>query len=181
MTASHNSFSLIFEVLIACDPLHKSCTQLHSYLDVVHSLNLNYETKSTFLSLIYRQFPVNFAEPKPPADVLLTAIGKDTAVVTWSASSSMCDNVVGNYSVRYRLTDTSASSTFTTVYTTTTSVVLQGLVPDAEYTVSVAAINAKGDISAYSVGDISAYCATTMANPTCGVTQSKPHHITAYT
>ena len=84
----------------------------------------------------------------------------------------MCDNVVGNYSVRYRLTDTSASSSFTTVYTTTTSVVLQGLVPDAEYTVSVAAINSQGDMSAPST--------TTMGNPTCGVTQSKSHHITTY-
>ena len=119
---------------------------------------------------------VNFAEPKPPTDVSLTIIGKDTAVVTWAASRSMCDNVVGNYSVRYRLRDTSASSSFTTVYTTTTSVVLQGLVPDAEYTVSVAAINSRGD-SAYSVGDTSAYCTTTMANPTCPGSQSKSHHI----
>ena len=82
----------------------------------------------------------------------------------------MCDNVVGNYSVRYRLTDTSASSSFTTVYTTTTSVVLQGLVPDAEYTVSVAAINSQGDMSAPSY-------TTTMGNPTGAVIQSKPHHI----
>ena len=74
--------------------------------------------------------------------------------------------------MRYRLTDTSASSSFTTVYTTTTSVVLQGLVPDAEYTVSVAAINSQGDMSAY--------CTTQVANPTFGVTQSKPHHIAAY-
>ena len=145
------------------------------HLDVVHSLNLNYETKSTFLPLIYRHFLVNFAEPTPPTNVLLTVIGKDTAIVTWSASRSMCDNVVRNYSVRYRLTDTSASSSFTTVYTTTTSVVLQGLVPDAEYTVSVAAINSQGDMSAPST--------TTMGKPTCGVTQSKPHHdhITTYT
>ena len=94
----------------------------------------------------------------------MTVIGKDTAVVNWAASHSMCDNVVGNYSVRYRLTDTSASSSFTTVYTTTTSVVLQGLVPDAEYTVSVAAINSQGDKSAPST--------TTMGNPTGAVIQS---------
>ena len=82
----------------------------------------------------------------------------------------MCDNVVGNYSVRYRLTDTSASSSFTTVYTTTTNVVLRGLVPDAEYTVSVAAINSQGDMSAPST--------TTMGNPTGAITQSKSHHFT---
>jgi len=140
----------------------------------------SHSTPPHALSPIVWTFLVDFAEPKPPTDVSLTIIGKDTAVVTWAASRSMCDNVVGNYSVRYRLRDTSASSSFTTVYTTTTSVVLQGLVPDAEYTVSVAAINSQGDMSAYSVGDMSAYSTTTMANPTCGVTQSKPHHITTY-
>ena len=129
----------------------------------------SHSTPPHALSPIVWTFLVDFAEPKPPTDVSLTIIGKDTAVVTWAASRSMCDNVVRNYSVRYRLRDTSASSSFTTVYTTTTSVVLQGLVPDAEYTVSVAAINSQGDISAPTT--------TTMANPTCPVSQVS--HITS--
>ena len=136
------------------------CTQL---------LLSSHSTPPHALSPIIWTFLVDFAEPKPPTGVSLTVIGKDTAVVTWVASRSMCDNVVGNYSVRYRLRDTSASSSFTTVYTTTTSVVLQGLEPDAEYTVSVAAIN--------SVGDMSAPSTTTMGNPTCPGSQSKSHHI----
>ena len=130
----------------------------------------SHSTPSHTLTPIVWTFLIDFAEPKPPTDVSWTVIGKDTAVVTWSASRSMCDNVVGNYSVRYRLTDTSVSSSFTTVYTTTTSVVLQGLVPDAEYTVSVTAINSQGDMSAPST--------TTMGNPTGAETQSKSHHIT---
>ena len=89
-----------------------------------------------------------FAEPKPPTDVSFTVINKDLALVTWAGSQSMCDSVVRNYSVRYQLKGSSIS--YTTVYTKGTSVVLQGLGSNAEYTVSVAAINSNGDMSAHS-------------------------------
>ena len=59
----------------------------------------------------------------------------------------MCGVVVGNYSVRYQLRSGAGAST--TVYATSTSVTLQDLVPNAEYTVSVAAINSAGELSAY--------------------------------
>ena len=59
----------------------------------------------------------------------------------------MCGVVIGNYSVRYQLRSGAGGST--TVNTSSTSVTLQDLVPNAEYTVSVAAINSAGELSAY--------------------------------
>ena len=59
----------------------------------------------------------------------------------------MCGVVVGNYSVRYQLRSGAGAST--TVYATSTSVMLQRLVPNTEYDVSVAAINSAGEMSAY--------------------------------
>ena len=90
-----------------------------------------------------------FAEPKPPSNVTLTITGSDSAMVSWTASQSMCDDVVGNYSVRYRLRDGTGANT--TVYINKTSVTLQDLIPNAEYVVSVAAINSRGNMSAFSV------------------------------
>ena len=58
----------------------------------------------------------------------------------------MCGVVVGNYSVRYQLR---SSGGYTTVNTSSTSVTLQDLASNAEYTVSVAAINSAGWLSAY--------------------------------
>ena len=78
-----------------------------------------------------------------------TVTGSDTAVVSWTASQSMCDDVVGNYSVRYRLR--SGTCGYTTVYTNRPSVTLRDLIPNAEYVVSVAGINSRGDMSAFSV------------------------------
>ena len=77
-----------------------------------------------------------------------TVTDSDSAVVSWMASQSMCDDVIGNYSVRYQLK--CACNNYTTLYTTETSVVLRGLMPNTEYTASVAAINAMGDMSAFS-------------------------------
>ena len=94
-----------------------------------------------------------------------TVTGSDSAVVSWMASQSMCDNVIGNYSVRYRPTSVCS---YTTVYTDETSVVLQGIEPNAEYTVSVAAINSNGDMSAYSVFAPTA--------PAVATTKGKTHH-----
>ena len=90
-------------------------------------------------------------EPKPPTDVTFTSTVTciDSAVVSWTASLSVCDDVVGNYSVRYQLKD--GTGAYTTVYTNKTSVTLRDLIPDAEYVVSVAAINSRGDMSALSV------------------------------
>ena len=65
----------------------------------------------------------------------------------------MCDVVVGNYSVRYQLTNDTGSPPIT-VYTSSTSVTLNGLVPNAEYSVSVATITLGG-------GGMSAFSATT--------------------
>ena len=76
--------------------------------------------------------------------------GNDTAVVSWNAQQSrMCDVVVGNYSVRYQLTGTGNPPI--TVYTSSASVTLNGLVPNGVYSVSVATITlGGGDMSAFS-------------------------------
>ena len=71
--------------------------------------------------------------------------GCDSAVVSWMASQSMFDNVIGNYSVRYQLA--SGSNDLTTVYTSSTNVTLEDLVPNAEYNVSVMGINSCGGTS----------------------------------
>ena len=71
--------------------------------------------------------------------------GCDSAVVSWMASQSMFDNVIGNYSVRYQLA--SGSNDLTTVNTSSTNVTLEDLVPNAEYNVSVVGITSCGGTS----------------------------------
>ena len=89
-----------------------------------------------------------FVGPEPPTDVSIAVMDRDTAVVSWTTSQSrMCDVAIVNYSVKYELNST---GNYTTVNTSSTSVVLQGLVPNAEYNVSVAATNSIGDMSAFS-------------------------------
>ena len=89
-----------------------------------------------------------FTGPVPPADVSFAVTDKNTAVLSWTASQSrVCDVVVGNYSVRYKLSCTRNTGGYTTVYSSHTSVTLQGLLSNAEYTVSVAAINPNGNTS----------------------------------
>ena len=89
------------------------------------------------------------AAPDPPSGVTVVVTDVDSALVSWDATQSlMCDVVIGNYSVRYRLRNGAGAST--TVYSSNTSVTLQDLVPNAEYTVSVAAINSIGNMSGFS-------------------------------
>ena len=81
-----------------------------------------------------------FTGPESPTGVSVVITGIDTAVVSWNAQQSrMCDVVIGNYSVRYQLTNDTGSPPIT-VYTSSTSVTLNGLVPNAVYSVSVAII-----------------------------------------
>ena len=91
---------------------------------------------------------VYFAEPTPPTEVTFTITGTDSAVVSWTASQSQC-GAIANYSVTYQLT--SCMSCSATVYTTGTSVTLQGLIPNAEYSVVVSATNSRGGASALSI------------------------------
>ena len=87
--------------------------------------------------------------PQPPTGLTVVVTGNGTAVVSWETQQSrVCDVVIGNYSVRYRLR--SGTGGMITVYSPSTSVTLQDLVPNAEYTVSVAAINSRGNMSAFS-------------------------------
>ena len=80
--------------------------------------------------------------------------GTDTAVVSWNAQQSrMCDSVVGNYSVRYQVTNDQCSPPII-VYTSSTSVTLNSLVPNVVYSVSVATIALDG-------AGMSAFSATT--------------------
>ena len=94
-----------------------------------------------------------FTGPETPANVSAAVTHKYTAVVSWTASQSrMCDVVVGNYSVKYQLSN--ATGGYTTVYTPNTSVSLQDLVPNADYLVSVAAINSNGNMSNFSANTL---------------------------
>ena len=110
-----------------------------------YTCNMRYLRAHKIMSFIF----CCVLEPKPPTGVTFTVTCIDSAVVSWTASQSMCDDVVGNYSVRYRLRDGTGANT--TVYTNRPSVILRDLIPDAEYVVSVAAINSRGDMSALSV------------------------------
>ena len=78
----------------------------------------------------------------------MEANGCDSATVSWNQTQSrICDDTIVGYSLRYQL---SGSSDYTTVNTSGTSVTLEGLAPNADYAVSVAATNSVGDLSAYS-------------------------------
>ena len=71
-----------------------------------------------------------------------------TSVVSWLPPYPVCGVafMIGNYSVRYQRMNGGA---FTTVISPSTSVTLQGLMANAEYSVSVAAISSNGNMSAY--------------------------------
>ena len=100
--------------------------------------------------------------------------GTDTAVVSWNAQqSSMC--VVGNYSVRYQLTNDTAGSPPITVYSSSTSVTLNGLVPNAEYSVSVATIALDGSTSEFST--TTSFTVTPAATPHSKHILMKPVHL----
>ena len=87
--------------------------------------------------------------PQPPTGLTVVVTGDGTAVVSWETQQSrVCDVVIGNYSVRYQLRNDTGG--MNTVNTSSTSVILQDLVPNAEYTVEVAAINSRGNMSAFS-------------------------------
>ena len=73
--------------------------------------------------------------------------GTDSVMVFWTASLSRCGGIT-NYSVTYQLT--SGTGPTTTVFTTQTSVTLQGLIPNGEYNVMVSATNSMGDMSVMS-------------------------------
>ena len=94
-------------------------------------------------------YPPVLSGPGPPTGVSVDVTGSGTAVVSWNPSMSrMCDVLIENYNVRYRLN--SGSGGYTTLNTSSTSVTLQDLVPNAEYTVEVAAINSNEDMSSFS-------------------------------
>ena len=87
--------------------------------------------------------------PQPPSDIIVTANGCNSAMVSWNAQQSrMCDVVIVSYSVRYRLTGSSGG--YDTVSTSSTSATLENLVPNAEYDVEVATVTSIAVMSAYS-------------------------------
>ena len=97
----------------------------------------------------YGKYRPVLSGPDPPTGVSVDVTGSDTAVVSWNPSMSrMCDVVIGNYNVRYRMSNSNGA--YTTVNTSSTSVALRDLVPNAEYTLEVAAINSKGQMSPFS-------------------------------
>ena len=92
-----------------------------------------------------------FTGPEPPTGVRVNNISNDTAVVSWTASQSMeCDITIGNYSVKYQLWNGTGNHATVYMYTSNTSVTLQGLMPNITYYVSVAAISSVGHFSEFS-------------------------------
>ena len=75
-----------------------------------------------------------------------TVTGCDSAEVSWIASMSMFDESIMNYSVTYQRR---SGGVLATVNSPSTRATLQGLVPNAEYNVSVAGINSCGGTSPY--------------------------------
>ena len=59
--------------------------------------------------------------------------------------SRMCDVVIRKYNVRYQISNSNGDYS-----TVNTSVTLQDLVPNAEYTVEVAGMNSNGQMSPFS-------------------------------
>ena len=129
-----------------------------------------YFTNMTFTELPLCVYTACFyVGPDTPADVCSVVTCSSTVVVSWSPSfSGMCDALVTNYNLRYRLS--SSSGDYITVNTSLTSVTLQGLMPNAEYEVEVAAINSNRATSKFSATTQFSVTPTT-APP------SKTHHI----
>ena len=94
-------------------------------------------------------YPPVLSGPDPPTGVSVDVTGSGTAVVSWNPSMSrMCDVVIVNYIVRYRMCN--SNDAYSTVNTSSTSVTLQDIVPNAEYTVEVVDINSNGQMSPFS-------------------------------
>ena len=124
--------------------------------------------------IIYVRLLLNLpfiVEPKPPTDVTFRVTGTDSVMVSWTASLSKCGGIT-NYSVTYQLT--SGTGPTTTVYTTQTSITLQGLIPNGEYRVMVSATNSMGDMSAISDAT-SPFTVSTPSTPTGGM--EGPSHL----
>ena len=87
--------------------------------------------------------------PDPPNDVSAVATA-GTVVVSWTRSfSGTCDQLATQYRVRYQLS--TGSGGYHTVTTEGNIVVLLDVIPNAEYNVSVAAINSNGAMSNFSI------------------------------
>ena len=88
-------------------------------------------------------------DPAPPTGVSVVAgMECGTANVSWNPSMVVYSGAIGNYSVRYR---PSGGGDYTTVYSTSTSVTLQGLNRSLEYVVDVTAIDSCGRTSGFSM------------------------------
>ena len=80
---------------------------------------------------------------------MVEANGCNSANVAWTPTQlRVCDATIEGFSVRYQQSGTGG---YSTVNTSSTSVSLQDLVPNAEYTVSVAAISSVGSMSTFAM------------------------------
>ena len=85
----------------------------------------------------------------PPTDIMVKGESCNSANVTWTAPKSrVCDGVISGYNVRYRLNTGNGEDT--TINTSTTSVMLPDLAPNAKYSVEVAVTTLIRMISVYS-------------------------------
>ena len=88
-------------------------------------------------------------DPAPPTGVSVVAgMECGTADVSWNPSMVEYSGAIGNYSVRYQ---PRSGGDYTTVYSPSTSVTLQGLNRSLEYSVNVAAIDTCGRMSGLSM------------------------------
>ena len=86
-----------------------------------------------------------------PPGVMLNTTGCNFATLSLTKPGRLCDGMISGYNVRYQLSS-STGSDYTTVNATGDTVTLQGLTPNAEYTVQVAVITSVGSIGAFSSG-----------------------------
>ena len=87
--------------------------------------------------------------PGPPTIGMVEAKACNSPNVSWKGPEPrVCDGVISGYTVRYRLN--TGNGEHTTVNTSTTSVMLQDLAPNAEYSVEVAVTTSVGTIGPYS-------------------------------
>ena len=117
-------------------------------------LHVSYFSGTVYMYNLYYEmvyFSHHCTAPQPPSGIMVDANGCNSAVVSWNAQQSrMCDAAIVSYSVRSRLTGSSARGGYNTVSTSSTSAIVGSLVPNAEYDVEVASINSNGQMGAYS-------------------------------
>ena len=127
----------------SCSCVHALITHINQWSQITSYIGDQAGTVTYSWFFIPKEMCIIYSlhtDPDPPTNVSVVAGTEcSTADVSWSPSQVNYSAAIGNYSVRYRLRGSSGG--YTTVYSSNTSVTLQGLDPSANYDVEVAAID----------------------------------------